>query len=112
MTVFNLGPSGNLNLLSPDRPDCLPEQIAANEAFHVLDVEMTPPTGRERLCAIWTRKPRLLSVTHLQSLADGGELPVSRAYQATRDMQRVRQTLEQCPSDDWDAATLELEHEH
>jgi hypothetical protein len=53
VTVFNVGPSGDLNLLYLDAPPApeAPPTLCASQPLHVLDVELRPPTGRERLCS-------------------------------------------------------------
>ena len=73
VTVFNVGPTGNMNLLYPDadlQPDSEPRPIEPYRPLHILDVEMTPPAGRERLFAVWSRQP--LRVEQLAGLADQG----------------------------------------
>jgi serine/threonine-protein kinase len=111
LTVFNVGPTGNLNLLYPDEPRAArPEAIEANRPVRVADVEMTPPAGRERLFAVWSRDPLPLRLDELHSLTTGAETACSRSYLATRDMKRVQDSVEKLPREDWQAAVLELEH--
>ncbi len=107
--VFNIGPTGNLNLLVPDDAAAGPTSIAPHRPLHVVDVEMEPPTGRERLFAVWSARPLPLDAEQLMSLADGGAAR-SRPYRATRDMKRIRQTMEHIPATEWHAVVLELEH--
>ncbi len=58
LAVFNVGPAGHLNLLYPDdlasRP---PAPIESGRPLEILDVELTPPSGRERVFAVWSRQP-------------------------------------------------------
>ena len=64
LTVFNVGPTGTLNLLYPDgdpRRTSPPPPVEPNQPLHVVDVVMTPPAGRERLFAVWTRQPMRLA---------------------------------------------------
>jgi hypothetical protein len=75
-----------------------------------VDIEMTPPTGRERLVAIWTRWPLPLHLEQLPSLVEGGDLPGSRPYRATRDMRWVQQSLEGLDRQDRHVVVLELDH--
>jgi serine/threonine protein kinase len=110
VTVFNVGPTGNLNLLYPPSPGQVPPLLPANEVLHILDVELTPPAGNERLFALWTRRPLPLRLEELRSLAEQGELPRSAAYQATRDMVRVQQSVDRLPASDRHAVVLELDH--
>jgi serine/threonine protein kinase len=112
LTVFNVGPTGQLNLLHPDDSAQLgaPRPIVANRPEHVLDVELTPPAGRERLVAVWTRRPLRLRLEQLSSLVEGGDLPASRPYRATRDMRRVQQSLEGLDRLDRHVVVLELDH--
>jgi serine/threonine-protein kinase len=113
VTVFNVGPTGQLNLLLPDDPAQLaaPWPIAAHRPAQVVDVELTTPAGRERLVAVWTRRPLPLRLEQLASLVEGGDLPGSRPYRATRDMRRVQQSVRHLKPDDWHAVVLELDHE-
>jgi hypothetical protein len=41
---------------------------------------------------------------------EGGDLPASRPYRATRDMSRVQQSLEGLDRQDRHATVLELDH--
>ena len=86
--------------------------IAANRPLHIVDVEMTPPAGRERLFAVWTRQPLSLRLDQLHSLVErkDGDSPASRPYVATRDMKRVQQSVQQLRPEDWHAVVLELDH--
>jgi serine/threonine protein kinase len=110
ITVFNVGPTGNLNLLHPAATHA-PAAVTAGRPLRVLDIELTPPAGRERLFALWTREPLALRPEELLSLAAQGELPESGPYRATRDMARVQQSLQQLPPGGWHAAVLELNHQ-
>jgi hypothetical protein len=113
LTVFNVGPTGTLNLLYPDGDPhraSQPRPIEPNQPLHILDVEMTPPAGRERLFAVWSRQPLPLRLEQLPSLVEGGALPASRPYRATRDMKRVQQSLEELDHQDRHAVVLELDH--
>ncbi len=73
---------------------------------------MTPPAGRERLFAVWTRQPLSLRLDQLHSLVErkNGDSPASRPYVATRDMKRVQQSVQQLRPEDWHAVVLELDH--
>jgi serine/threonine protein kinase len=115
LTVFNVGPTGTLNLLYPDsdpQPASPPPPIEPNRPLHIVDVEMTSPTGRERLFAVWTRQPLSLRLDQLHSLVKrkNEDSPASRPYVATRDMKRVQQSVQQLQPDDWHAVVLELDH--
>jgi hypothetical protein len=109
-TVFNVGPSGNLNLLYPDEPTSTPSPVDVNTPLHVVDVEMTPPSGRERLFAVWTRQPLPLRLDQLVCVAQQTEDAASKPYAATRDMKRVKDSLDRLVEKDWHAALLELAH--
>jgi serine/threonine protein kinase len=111
-TVFNVGPTGNLNLLYPE---ILPEagaapNIKAGVCLPIGDVVLTPPEGLERLIAIWSRRPLPLRVADLQGLVDQPALSQSRPYVVTRDMLRIQESLQQLPSAEWRAIALELDH--
>jgi serine/threonine protein kinase len=109
VTVFNIGPTGNLNLLYPAAGEAV-VPVEAGRPLHVLDVELTPPAGTERLLGLWAREPLPLTSDELREVAKGGELPVSGPYRATRDMARVRDTVQRLGPDDWQIAVLELDH--
>ncbi len=110
VTVFNVGPTGNLNLLYPATPGQGAPRVEGNEVLHLRDVELTPPAGKERLFALWTREPLPLRLEELRGLAGQGGGPWSSAYQATRDMARVRRSLEQLPPAGRHVVVLELDH--
>ncbi len=110
VTVFNVGPTGNLNLLCPAKPGAEPPLLPAHRPMHLLDVEMTPPTGQERLFALWTRQPLPLRLDELRSLVEQGQTGCAGPYRATRDMVRVRQELEQIDPRERHVVVLELDH--
>jgi serine/threonine protein kinase len=132
LTVFNIGPVGDLNLLYPDsdpQPASPPKPIEPYRTLCIYDVAMTPPAGRERLVAVWSRQPLPLHPDQLISLVvrsegdsptsrpyiatrerEAGDPPASRPYIATRDMKRVQQSVQESRPEDWHAVVLELEH--
>jgi serine/threonine protein kinase len=112
VTVFNVGPTGNLNLLYPAEPApaAAPSIVPAGRPLHILDVELTPPAGRERLFALWTRVPLPLRLDEMLKLAKQGALPVSGPYRATRHMVRVQESVQRLRPEDWHSTTLELNH--
>jgi serine/threonine protein kinase len=114
LTVFNIGPTGNLNLLFPVDPGKRGSvnAILAGVPLQVREVEMTPPAGRERIFAVWSRNPLSLRLDQLESLIQGrvDDSGVSRPYVATRDMKLVQQAVWRLAPDDWHAVALELEH--
>jgi hypothetical protein len=112
VTVFNVGPTGVLNLLHPlDLSATSAVAVAAHQRVLVGDVELTPPTGRERLFAVWSKGPLPLGPQELQSLVEGGQIAGSRPYRATRDIKRVQQSMHQLRPGDWHAVVLELDHQ-
>ena len=117
-SVFNIGPTGNLNLLFPEEEPAAggvftSPLIPANYSIVIRDIEMTPPAGCERLFAVWSRQPLPLPLEKLHSLVEGKESKyhASRPYVATRDIKRVKQSLQKIAPADWHAAVLELKHE-
>jgi serine/threonine-protein kinase len=109
VTVFNVGPTGHLNLLYPD-PATAADQSApvlANEHLQVLDVALTPPAGNERLFAVWSRMP--LSLEKVVELTRS-DAAVSPSYRATRDMERVQESIQRLRREDWHTVVLELDH--
>jgi hypothetical protein len=117
LTVFNIGPTGNLSLLYPDEfqqgGTFVAPMVRANQTIQILDVVMTLPAGRERLFAVWSRQPLPLRLDRLQSLVEptGKKVAGSRPYVATRDMKRVQQSVDRLPREDWKAVSVELDHE-
>ncbi len=109
VTVLNVGPTGNLNLLYPERPDATPAPVEANRLLDILDVELTPPAGAERVIAVWSRAP--LALADLQSVVGQAEGGGARPYHATRDMNRVQESVQRLRPEDWHAAVLTLDHE-
>jgi serine/threonine protein kinase len=105
LTVFNVGPTGNLHLLHPADRDTPRSRQPANEILHVLGVELTPPAGPERLVALWTSQPFPLRLDELRGLV---ERP--GPYRATRDMARVARSLENFAPFERQAVVLELDH--
>ena len=71
LTVFNVGPAGHLNMLYPDPLSAdRPAPVEAHRPLNISDVEMTPPSGRERLFAVWTRQPLSLQIDQLHNLVE------------------------------------------
>jgi hypothetical protein len=81
-------------------------RILPHRPVHILDVEMTPPVGRERLFAVWSRQQ--LQLEQLAGLAAEGV--VSKPYRATRDMKRVQQSVQRWRPEEWHSKVLELDH--
>ena len=115
LTVINVGRTGTPNLLYPDgdlQRAGPPRPIEPNRPLHIVDVDMTPPAGRERLFAVWIRQPLSLRIDQLQSLVERkeGDSPASLPYVATRDMKRVHQSVQQLKPENWHAVVMELDH--
>lgn len=107
ITLLDVGPTGNLNLLFPEPSAAT---LVARHGAVVDDVQLAPPAGRERLAALWSRQPLALAPRDLASLAASGTR-VSTPYLGTRDVLRVRQTLDAMPPGDWQVQVLELDHQ-
>jgi hypothetical protein len=110
--VLNVGPTGTLNLLYPDREgrSLHGAPIRAHESLNILDVEMAPPAGSERLVAIWTRDRLPLQLEEISRIAAPVGDAISSPYIATRDMKRVRRSLLELPRQDWSVAILQFNH--
>jgi hypothetical protein len=104
VTVFNIGPTGNFHLLGPS----VAGRLEADRLLDVLEVGVTPPAGRERVVAVWTREP--LPLGDVLALTGGGP-GVSAPYRATRDLERVQKSVRQLGRDDWHAVALDLDTE-
>src|SRR5262249_43330404 len=96
VTVFNVGPTGNLHLLSAAQ-----QRIRPGEPLHVLDVVLAPPAGLGRLFAPWTRLPPA-------PRPEG--LPTAGASRATRDLAHIKEAFAKLPASDRAAVVLELQH--
>jgi serine/threonine protein kinase len=104
VTVVNIGPTGNLNRLCPP-PHALPTPVEPGRPLRIGETVLSPPTGTERLVAVWSRAP--LAVRLDQVLDRASE---SRPYRATRDMALLEELVLGLPGDDWHAAVVELDH--
>ena len=100
LAVLNVGPGGNVHLLLPEQGRAA-QPVHPGEARHLFDVVLIPPTGRERLYAIWTRQAA--TAAQLADLIRPGAL--------LRDMVRVQDALAALPEADWHAVMLELDHQ-
>jgi serine/threonine protein kinase len=108
VTVFNLGPTGNLNLLCPNEVGAPPAELSPQRPLRIADVVLTPPAGRERVLAVWTRRPLPLRLDELRSLVEGDT--TGGPYRATRDMERVGQSLQSVAPQDRCTVVVELDH--
>jgi hypothetical protein len=75
LTVFNLGPDGNLDRLYPAEPHdekAPAAPLEANHVQHVADVMLAPPAGVEKLAAVWSDTPRNLTEDELLRLLQQG----------------------------------------
>lgn len=110
ITVFNIGPTGNLHLLWPVNTAGANTTawVEPKRPIDVPSIEATPPCGRERLVATWSRQP--LPFLQVADWARQGAA-VSRPYCATRDLERVRNSVRQMERQDWDSVVLELDHD-
>jgi serine/threonine protein kinase len=107
LAVYNVGPTGNLNLLYPalEFGDSL--LVQAGKAVRIDDLVLYPPSGKERLFAVWSRKPLPIGARELAILAkDETDSPASRSC---RDIVRVRHATEEVTSE-CQVVVLEVEH--
>ena len=56
VTVFNIGPTGNLHVLYPS-PRSEPGPVEPGRPLRIGETVLTPPAGSERLVAVWSRLP-------------------------------------------------------
>ncbi len=110
LVVFNVGPSGNLNLLYPviDYGDS--SLVEAGRVVRIEDLVLTPPAGRERLFAVWSSTPLPMSARELRSLMEDKSEDGSRASRSSRDIVRVRQAVEDAAAE-CRVVVLEVGHE-
>jgi hypothetical protein len=112
VTVFNVGPTGNLDVLFPEVAAGVtrPVRVGPERPLHLLDVQLTPPAGQERLFALWSRQPLPLDLHVLGAVAAGETRPVGASYQATRDMTRIQNVVQQLGHEEWSVTVLNLCH--
>jgi serine/threonine protein kinase len=112
LTVFNVGPTGNLNVLYPDVEGgrITLAEAEAGRPVRLLDIVLTPPAGPERVFALWSQGPLVLDLHELREVAREGQPPVSASYRATRDMKRLKETLRQLGQHEWHVTVLNLNH--
>jgi hypothetical protein len=107
LAVFNVGPTGNLNLLYPVVECGDSSIIEAGRAVRIDDLVLAPPAGRERLFAVWSSRPLPVSERELRSLTEGEG---SMASRSTRDIVRVRRAVDES-AEECRVVVLEVEHE-
>ncbi len=110
LTVFNVGPTGNLNLLYPADPNAPATPIGAGVPVVILDAELTPPAGHERIVALWSRSPLPLRWDKLLSQAGITDVTIPPPACATRDIKRVKEIAQKLEPGDWSAVVLALDH--
>jgi serine/threonine protein kinase len=104
VTVFNVGPTGNLTRLHPP-PGSRPAVAEPQRPLRVGETVLTSPAGTERLVAVWSREP--LTV-RLEDVLGEGSAP--GPYRATRDITLLEESVHELPADAWHAAVVELDH--
>src|SRR5262249_15699302 len=110
LTVFNVGPTGDLTLLYPGPTVTgVPAAVPANQTVLIGDVLVKPPAGSERVCAVWSREPLKLSLAEVARQA-AGEAPGSPAYRATRNLVLGEQSARGVGEGEWGGGVVELEH--
>jgi serine/threonine protein kinase len=113
VTVFNVGPTGNLNLLYPEElpgNGGSPPRVVPHQPRTLVDVELTPPAGGERLFAVWSRVALPMRLDQLPSLVDKVGVAPTRPYQATRDLKRLQHSVQHLSAEDWRVVVLALDH--
>lgn len=90
--VFNVGPTGRINLLYPFHASETGSLLAPG-ALSIGEIELTPPAGRERLYAVWSVSP------------------LSDPHTPFPDMKRLQEALALRHPEHWHAILLELDHQ-
>jgi hypothetical protein len=110
LTVFNIGPTGDLTLLYPDPAKATgPTMVPANQPVRITEAKATPPAGSERVCAVWSHEPLRTALTEVARRV-APELPISPSYRATRNLTLVKQSLLDLPPATWRVVVVELDH--
>lgn len=112
LIIFNIGPTGNLNLLWPEDASKTTDwpEIKVGSKLLITGLMMEAPSGRERLVGLWSRTPRPVNLQELPSLLDEDSEGRSRPYRATRDIVRMQQNTKHYSEEDFQCTVLELEH--
>jgi hypothetical protein len=77
----------------------------------ILDAELTPPAGHERVVALWSRHPLPLRWDKLLSQAGITDVTIPPPACATRDIKRVKEIAQKLEPGDWSAVVLALDHQ-
>jgi serine/threonine protein kinase len=104
VTVFNVGPTGNLTRLHPPTGG-RPAVAEPRRPVRVGETVLTPPAGSERLVAVWSREPLTVRLEDVL-----GQVSAPGPYRATRDIALLEESVHGLPADAWHAAVVELDH--
>jgi serine/threonine protein kinase len=104
VTVFNVGPTGNLTRLHPP-PGGRPAAAEPRRPQRIGETVLTLPAGRERLVAVWSREPLTVQLADVL-----GQVSAPGPYRATRDIALLEESVHALPADAWHAAVVELDH--
>lgn len=113
LLIFNIGPTGNLDVLYPlTETRIAMARVAGNQTIVSDELDVQPPSGKERIVAIWSFDPLPLDLSSLQSLVDddGTSDGPSRSYRASRDIRRLRNTLADIHEGAFWTCQIELDH--
>ncbi|MFM8189023.1 MAG: serine/threonine-protein kinase, partial [Pirellula sp.] len=107
LTVLNVGPTGNLNILEENL------WVGASGGKWECETVVEPPTGRERIFAIWTENPFSASES-----SQSGNLPIEHfardstgpARRATRDLVRIDKSARTQREMSRSVAVIEIDH--
>jgi hypothetical protein len=105
VTVFNVGPTGNLNRLYPP-PGRRPALTTPGQPVRVGETVLTPPAGPERLVAVWSREPLTVRLEDVLGRVSGPE-----PYRATRDIVLLEESVQELPGGAWQACVVGLDHQ-
>lgn len=107
LTILNVGPSGNLNVLEENLPVTAPGKNWECETI------LAPPQGRERVFAIWTKTPFIRTADlRDETLPKEGSLDDTKSLprRATRDLVRIDQSARSHQEKEKSVAVVEIEH--
>lgn len=107
LTILNVGPTGNLNILEENLP------VTTPGTHWECETVLAPPQGQERVFAIWTKQPFVRSMDlqdeplDYDALFDGAR---SLSRRATRDLVRIDQSARSQQVKQKSVAVVEIEH--
>ena len=107
LTVLNLGSSGKMSVVFPNRRS--PDNRVGAGVPHRVTVKMIPPPGTDRMAFIWTRQPDRLTPDQWRKRIEI-EPATAQPLEATRDVDFVVDEIAREAPDAWTAEVVTIVH--